>query len=298
MAKAAAVALHYEVHRTEHSIIYFSTDWKELEGSVDPPNKRGLLFDPLTFFREKRRAFGPGVPRRVPFRFAGPDISILLEPMLQNPTEALRALQAFGNTPDFETYSKFSGALNTAFGKTGAFLAEFALDTRMLCVRYYAPRKPTNRAIAGITPYTLAMVEGSKVGHLHFDLKNRNDLAKLAVNYIEDRQSLINLLNVGKLYYTDVKLVDHGNPLNYDDPAQRMDLVNFPFAPDKGYDGSTAHPTVVIDGTVYTEPEPTPDDPAPSPYPPCWVIGVRQDKDGNYCLGSCEIKAYTEPTPY
>ena len=297
MAKAAAVALHYDKNRTEHSIIYFSTNWSELEGEVDPPKKRGLLFDPLNFFREKRTAFGPGVPRRVPFRFAGPDISILLEPMLQNPTEALRALQAYGHTPDFETYSKFSGALSTAFGKTGAFLAEFALDTRMLCIRYYCPRKATIRPVDGITPYTLAMVEGSKVGHLHFDLKKRNDFAKLAVNYIEDRQTLVDLLKVGKLFYTDVKLVDQGNPLNYDDPELRVDLANFPFVPDRGFDGNAAYPTVVIDGTIYTDPPPTPDDPDPSPYPPCLVIGVRQAGD-NYCLGSCEIKAYTEPTAY
>jgi hypothetical protein len=185
----------------EHSILYKSTDWRDL---------LRLLMDPVDFF------YKAGRDSSVPWTLK-PRATVLLEPFDSSPAQAHRFAKAFDIAlpvdpvnDELDTFDGFKSLEKTSLliEKTyaelpnGAFIAEFATQTGVMCIRYKVPShliQPMDaphhelecRFKGKLTAATIIPIDGLKMGNVHFDIEAEADMreihrATLLVDFIEN----------------------------------------------------------------------------------------------------------------
>lgn len=180
----------------EDSIIYVSTDWAELQD---------LLTNPVVFLGGKGMINSP-----LQWRLR-PNCTVLLEPYNVQATRSARFVRMFHSVGvtaapadsqlDMEDRGKEAQDMAENDLPDGAFIAEFALNTRVLVIRYKLPNAleqpnpdeaPSARRYQGrFTEPAYIQVEGSPCGNVHFDIEKEPGMsdvnrAAVAIDMIEN----------------------------------------------------------------------------------------------------------------
>lgn len=263
---ASVIPLNYDPDRTEHTVIFCSTNWEEL---VD------LLEDPVAFFIKKQSEFSNPETDKQPWYLRRP-VTAIVQPGGRRKPNSKRLLAMFQNknaanqTKEAEK-SDEQRAMNRAF-ETGAFFAEFAICTGILIVHYWPPLKRAEpRFKHPFTPATFGLVKGPNnkpIGTLHFDIEkpldgklSKRDHAELAVDCLESRSRIMRAgLNrnkhlfeqgVADLRTSEEKVVVPDQPDSVETTTneqktrftlkERGQFFKFP-------DGRSDQPTIVMDG--------------------------------------------------
>jgi len=199
MSNASAAVVPYGMN--EDSIIYVSTDWIEL---------CELLTNPVVFLGAKGMINSP-----IQWRLR-PKATALVEPFDANATRAARFIGMFGRhgvTPPepanrtaaskerLEDLGRHATEIASKELPDGAFIAEFALNTRVMVVRYKLPNRfespdpeeaPSAAHYKGrFTAPTYIGLEGSACGNVHFDIEKQIGMtdvnrAHVAVDMLEN----------------------------------------------------------------------------------------------------------------
>lgn len=243
MASAAAVVPY---GMNEDSIIYVSTDWNELSD---------LLTNPVVFLGAKGMINSP-----LQWRLK-PKSTVLLEPFDAHATSALRFVGMFKQLGVKSPSSSGQDAKKIASDELsdGAFIAEFALNTRVLVIRYKLPNKfevpdPQEPASARhyqgrFTEATYIAIEGSGCGNVHFDIEKEAGMsevnrAAVAVDMIENP------------HRTFSRLGDHIHNtarLGALDPAQPLVLQRSTETISPKYTFSSVRPHIVMENLSHFE---------------------------------------------
>lgn len=241
-SKAAIIPLQYD-NRVEDSIVYLSHTWSELEK---------LLIDPVHFFAGHELLYNqmPGDYRL--WKLVAP-VSVALIPAHDNYTAGLQMLAAqheFKPEKDGNLLSAdwVGSQLKEEFSD-GGFLAQFAIGTRMLTIRYFCPPTSSRRFNGQLEPPTLALASGTSHGSAHFDIgASEFDRAAFVVDYIEDRTWLATQLqNDARLRFKTADMMEPGQLLRRD-----MSGGNLPAG--ESISGDGPYPMVFIEGASWTIP--------------------------------------------
>ncbi|AIE86968.1 hypothetical protein [Fimbriimonas ginsengisoli] len=203
----------------EYAIQYFSEDWSELAR---------LLEDPTGFFDDRRTQWGAG--DFDPDWVFNEDIACILQPGLSDPqkslvTQVMAERKIFEFSPQLyrgiahaeaKALDDLLGVIQQAMMNRGAFLAEFAVLTRMLTIWYWRPHIAVTNFAGELTPARVALltaeVSGAtpfktqRFGTLHFDVQGPQgepkptdeERAHFIVDCIQGRQFMLTHLNDGR----------------------------------------------------------------------------------------------------
>jgi hypothetical protein len=270
--KATIVTLDYGVDREEYSVIYIGETWGDLWR---------MLVDPSTWFRAQESGWTqiPSPPAAKPFALNRPAV-VILEYMDASDEVFARCAGLAGIGAKVEdTHETRTGAIKARF-PNGGFIAEFAVDTSVLTVRYSdPPSSATTQHFRGeILPPSIARINGTDVGNIHFDIGiGILERADSVMDYIEDRsRACAAIANHPSLEAGEAFLVPRPGPIKRDPltrPPQRPT-----FAPDP----LVRFPRVTIEGASSATPE------------KCWVcVDVSTRFVGDQRLmGSAVFKLY------
>lgn len=240
-SKAAIIPLQYD-NRVEDSVVYLSHTWSELEK---------LLLDPVHFFAGRELLYNQELSDYRFWKLASP-ASVALVPVHDNYWAGLEMLAAerVFREDDEKLFSAESvtSQLQQDFSG-GGFLAQFAIGTRMLTIRYFCPPSSTRRFKGQLEPPTLAMVANSSLGSAHFDIgASEVDRAAFVMDYIEDRRWLATQLqNDPRLTYKTADMKEPGDLL-----SRHMNGGHLP--ENTSISGDGPYPTVFIEGASWSIP--------------------------------------------
>lgn len=201
--KLAIQTLDYD-ERIEYTLLYFTNDWSELIG---------LLTEPRAFYKRLFEEFGydDSTDRhaRLPWVFANGPITAVIRNSLNRPEATAKMFSIASNEP-FENFSIDQTLIDDSSLESmlidaapeqvhkGAFLAEFALDTRTLLITYCPPRvKPQSSTYKGVYSRVNIALSSTRAGtpddltrdygSLHFDItQDATARAEFAVAFLEN----------------------------------------------------------------------------------------------------------------
>lgn len=300
----AVFKLSVATNNPEYAVAYVSDDWDGLKKLLNNPMKELLALAPAGSMPE--------------INLVQPTV-IVLEGVdarcgIGKTFESIFDLQVPKNTPTMAVGQKYAEKIQEAVAlrepkKNGIFMAEFAINTRTLYIRYVPP-KPEDTTIAfdpagKVTDQTLMMWSTFK-GNLHFDIGNdANSIGTFVTDYITDRATLVQTClkkSNKKLFaqFGGVPMSDKGNAFAIQMGTEFGDDVRL-------QDNCSFFPMVIIEqvGKV-TESELREDDPEegddPVPVDGCVCVDIDVatndgEPGGVFELGTAMIKIYAEPCP-
>lgn len=291
--KAGLVPLDYGT-RDENSVLFYSSEWDDL---LD------LLTYPQRFIANVRGAFRQVPP---PDWTLGSPMTIILVPGSVPSTTALTAFLLLQGGAGFTTESvldmslgAFANAVEKLYtSKHVAYLAEFAIETRVLTIVYGPPPTGAGYFTGQFLPATLNRI-GTAYGYLHFDVDGgptptpelaAYSRACVAMDFIEDRQRILNRLVSGSgIMDRSTQIANAGSVMSRSDTAT-------PISVGDTLRGSSLLPTVVMESVL-----PDPTAPNPGAYYTCVcgqaaVLITAQD-EGSSTFTVCDLllKGYTCP---
>ena len=288
LGKAALVPLDYG-SRDENSVLFLSDQYDDL---LD------LLVSPMPFIGNARGAF-----RQVP----PPDwvlekpITVILTPGDVPGTKAIQLLQmlnGFEASADAGlmnlTIEKFASIAREVYLDKGvAYLAEFAINTRVLSIVYGPPPVGGPYFTGTYLPATLSRI-GANYGYLHFDVETTSgtkpvdaayNRAFVALDFIEDRTRVVTALRdeAGVKEMTS-NIVPAGSALRKTPPG--TDLGTNVVLKPAGWS-----PTVIMESVL-----PEPDAIDPGTYYTCVCGQAPVNVSGDVVeVGDLLLKGYTCP---
>lgn len=208
--KVAVQTLDYD-ERVEYTVLYFTNDWRELTT---------LLAGPRAFYRNLQSEFpyaeGTDAKAQLPWRFSDGPVTAVIRNSLNRPEAGAKVFSIATDEP-FEAFvdmtpgEQIMGAPESVH--KGAFLAEFAIDTRTLLITYCPPRippeEPTYRGVYSRVNLALGSTATQPernanrdmtrdYGSLHFDItQDVLARAQFVVSFIEDPHGVCNVLMEG-----------------------------------------------------------------------------------------------------
>ncbi len=291
--KAGLVPLDYGA-RDENSVLFYSSEWDDL---LD------LLTYPQRFIANVRGAFRQVPP---PDWNLGVPITVILIPGSVPSTTAISAFLFLQEGVGFSTESVldmslagFATAAEKLYQtKDVAYLAEFAIETRVLSVVYGPPPTGSAHFTGQFLPATLNRI-GTTYGYLHFDvdggIRPTSELAAysracVALDFIEDRQRILNKLITGSgIMDRATQVATAGSVLSRSDTAT-------PISVGDTLQGSSLPPTVVMESVL-----PDPGSTDPGTYYTC-VCGqsatlLSPADGGGTVISACDLllKGYNCP---
>ena len=178
MERATIVPLDYGGGRVENSVLYFSDEWDGL---------KDLLVDPVDRVAQLERSFGQHIGDKHPFKLESPT-TVVLDHVLSR-FEFLAQMAGFLSIDIPLSESKIDALAHRLRDRFpgGCFLVEFAIETHILRIRYLPPANVGNPHFTDpIMQPTLALVEGTTLGDLHFDIKgDPTRRAELVMDFID-----------------------------------------------------------------------------------------------------------------
>lgn len=177
--RAALVPLDYGT-RYEHAVIFISDDWESLHALIKAPKP---FFDAVRGSFTSTPNIGTTANPYFAWDFQGP-VTILIEPLTVSSSSSHELLLAFAQgrpqmqkwfIPDSDIApSDYRSAVMdfcTDDPDPIRYMAEFALETRVLTIRYVPQLAGSIRRFQNrITPATMNYVEGTSLTLLHFDM--------------------------------------------------------------------------------------------------------------------------------
>jgi hypothetical protein len=293
-AIAAVLPLQYTVDRTEHSIVYKSLEWDDLQW---------LLLDPVQFFADEEDLWRPATAAaELPFLPWAllPPVTLVLE----HAAASARSLTTFAAESDAEISELFGTAmlgvptrdeqqfeiLGTLHGRHpgGAFTAEFAADTSTLRVQYLPPKNPGGhryRRQIDCPTHVESMLMGRKThGTVHFDIGcSPAHRARFLMDYIENPGRICDILSGDeRMRTTTVQYATPGEPIEIPDESRFGVGSQVRFVPPR----ALSNRTVVVEGLSDVEPA-------------CVCVEGNTYKlpDGTWMVGGIHCKRYVEPFP-
>lgn len=260
--KAAVVPLNFGGGRVEYNVLAFGSDLDQLTL---------LLTNPSKYFRDTEYKYKTGVPAPQAKSWTlNPPVTAILRSGYPAKTSLIKAFQFAG----FDLTQSFEDLLTNFQSQyaAGAFLAEFAVETRTVFIVYFEPISPvqTARYLLDRTPVTINTVVSGPLGnqaYAHFDLHNGAtkitpvDRANFIVSYIENPDFIKSILDKRNTDFGSAvpPMVDHGQEIEPAPVAFPVGKPSFQSKVSRRTMGvSVAYPTITVeslmDGTGPVEP--------------------------------------------
>lgn len=221
---ATVLPLDYD-SREEHLVVYFSTGWEEL---VE------ILTDPVQAFERRQRLWSFDSLDALPWSLEPPIVA-----RLKNGYGDPRGLGLFSAASTTFLGADMAAAPTPAIFPDGAFIAEFAVQTRTLTIYFFppapgldhargrfgtgtAPPAPRPRFGGALTTITVGAL-GSDLQSIHFDIQESKNAkqrsisartrAEFCVDLMENPFSLIDQLNAHKVISYSGQLMAQGTTI-------------------------------------------------------------------------------------